>query len=418
MRRILCRALGAEPHELPALGWAFAYFFLLLSSYYILRPLRDEMAVQAGSGQLQWLFTATFLTMLALVPVFGWLCARFPRAQMLPAVYWFFALNLAAFWAAARAGVPLRDLAGVFFVWLSVFNLFVVSVFWSFMADLFDDAQAARLYGAIAAGGSCGAIAGPALTALTVKDLGATNLLIVSAVLLVASVGCIHELLAWGRRHPRKGEARAEEPIGGSIAAGVRAALSSPYLLGICAYLLCYTALSTALYFLQVDIVRAAVQDSDERTRLFATIDLAVNSLTLVVQLVLTARLGALLGIGWMLALMPVASLAGFAWLGVVPTLAVLIVFGVTRRVGEFAISKPVREALYTVVPREDRYKAKNFIDTVIYRGGDAFSGWLVAALRSAGFGVAMISFAALPVAAGWIAVSFWLGRKQAQLRG
>jgi len=417
MRGFLCRALGAEPHELPALGWAFAYFFLLLSSYYILRPLRDEMAVQAGASQLQWLFTATFVAMLALVPVFGWLCARFPRARLLPAVYLFFALNLAAFWAAVRAGLPSRDLAAVFFVWLSVFNLFVVSVFWSFMADLFDDAQAARLYGAIAAGGSCGAIAGPALTALAVKDLGATNLLIVSAVLLLAAVGCIHELLAWARRHPRKGEARAEEPIGGSIAAGVRAALSSPYLLGICAYLLCYTTLSTTLYFQQVEIVRAEVPDSDERTRLFATIDLAVNSLTLVVQLLLTARLGAALGVGWMLALMPIASLFGFAWLGVVPTLAVLIVFGVTRRIGEFAISKPVREALYTVVPREERYKAKNFIDTVIYRGGDAFSGWLIAALRGLGLGVSGVAFAALPVAAGWIGVSFWLGRKQAELR-
>jgi len=417
MRSFLCRALGAQPHELPALGWAFAYFFLLLSSYYILRPLRDEMAVQAGASQLQWLFTATFVTMLALVPVFGWLCARFPRARLLPAVYLFFALNLVAFWGAVRLGLSARGLAPVFFVWLSVFNLFVVSVFWSFMADLFDDAQAARLYGAIAAGGSCGAIAGPALTALAVKDLGATNLLVVSAVLLVAAVGCIHELLAWARRHPRRGEARAEEPIGGSIAAGVRAALSSPYLLGICAYLLCYTTLSTTLYFQQVEIVRAEVPDSDERTRLFATIDLAVNSLTLVVQLLLTARLGAALGVGWMLALMPIASLAGFAWLGAIPTLAVLIVFGVTRRVGEFAISKPVREALYTVVPREERYKAKNFIDTVIYRGGDAFSGWLIAALRGLGVGVSGIAFAALPVAAAWIAVSFWLGRRQGELR-
>ena len=164
--------------------------------------------------------------------------------------------------------------------------------------------------------------------------------------------------------------------------------------------------------------MRAAVPDSAERTRLFATIDLTVNSLTLIVQLVLTARLGAVLGVGWMLALMPIASLAGFAWLGAVPTLAVLIVFGVTRRVGEFAISKPVREALYTVVPREERYKAKNFIDTVIYRGGDAFSGWLVAGLRGIGLSVSGIALAALPVAAGWVAVGLWLGRKHAQLRG
>jgi len=417
MRGLLCRLLRAEPHELPALGWAFAYFFLLLAGYYVLRPVRDEMAVQAGVDQLQWLFTATFVTMLALVPVFGWLCARLPRAKLLPAVYAFFALNLVAFWAAARAGISAKELAPVFFVWVSVFNLFVVSVFWSFMADLFDDTQAARLFGAIAAGGSCGAIAGPALSALAVPALGPANLLLVSALLLALATASILALLAWARRNPRRGEARAEESIGGSIAAGVRAALSSPYLLGICAYLLCYTTLSTSLYFQQVEIVRDAVPDSAERTRLFATVDLAVNSLTLVVQLTLTARLGAALGVGWMLALMPLFSLFGFAWLGALPTLAVLLAFGITRRVGEFAISKPVREALYTVVPREDRYKAKNFIDTVIYRGGDAFSGWLVAGLRSLGLGASGIAYAALPVAAGWLAVSFWLGRKQAQLR-
>jgi len=417
MTALLCRALRAEPRELAALAWSFAYFFVLLAAYYVLRPVRDEMAVQAGAERLQWLFTATFLAMLALVPAFGWLCARLPRARLLPVVYLFFALNLVGFWAALRSGVPQKDLASVFFVWVSIFNLFVVSVFWSFMADLFDDAQAARLFAAIAAGGSCGAIAGPAATATLAPALGAANLLLVSAALLAAATGCILALGAWARRNPRRGEPRAEEPIGGSIVAGALAALSSPYLLGICAWLLCYTSLSTTLYFQQVEIVREAVPDSAERTRLFATVDLAVNSLTLIVQLVVTARLGALLGVGWMLALMPVASLAGFVWLGAVPTLAVLLAFGITRRVGEFAISKPVREALYTVVPREDRYKAKNFIDTVIYRGGDAFSGWLVGALRGAGLGVSGIAWAALPVAAGWVAVSFWLGRRQGELR-
>lgn len=417
MRGMLCRLLRAAPHELPALGSAFAYFFLLLATYYLLRPLRDEMAVQAGAERLQWLFTATFLTMLALVPVFGWLCARLPRAKLLPAVYAFFVLNLVAFWSAVQVGISSKELAPVFFVWLSVFNLFVVSVFWSFMADLFDDAQAARLYGAIAAGGSCGAIAGPLMSALLAPAIGPANLLLVAALLLAASTACIFTLLSWSRRHPRRGEARAEEPIGGSILAGARAALSSPYLLGICAYLLCYTILSTALYFQQVEIVRESIADSTERTRLFATVDLAVNSLTLVVQIALTARLGAALGVGWMLALMPLVSLLGFAWLAAMPTLAVLIAFGVTRRVGEFAISKPVREALYTVVPREERYKAKNFIDTVIYRGGDAFSGWLVTALRGFGLGVSGVAFAALPVAAGGFAVGFWLGRRQAQLR-
>jgi AAA family ATP:ADP antiporter len=412
--------LRAAPHELPALGWAFAYFFCLLCAYYVLRPIRDEMAVQAGRGTLPWLFTATFVAMLALAPLFGWLCARLPRARLLPAVYAFFIANLLAFRAALDAGMTLRELAPVFFVWLSVFNLFVVSLFWSLMSDLFDAAQAARLYGTIAAGGSLGAIAGPSITALAARALGVGNLLVVSAVFLGVAILCIAMLGRWSRRYPRSGapaERSAGQALGGSPLAGAREAFASPYLLAVSAYLLCYTSLSTALYFQQVEIVPAAVTDSTERTRLFATVDLAVNSLTLVVQLAAFARLNARLGAAWMLALMPLVSLAGFAWLGALPTLAALIVFGVTRRVGEFAVSKPVREALFTVVPREDRYKAKNFIDTVVYRGGDSFSAWLVGALRGAGASLAAIAWGAVPVAAGWLAVGWWLGRRHEALR-
>jgi len=412
MLSFLCRALRAERHELPALAWSFAYFFTLLAGYYVLRPVRDEMGVQAGTARLPWLFTATFATMLLLVPLYGWLCARLPRARLLPAVYGFFAANLVLFWAALESGVPARSLAPVFFVWVSVFNLFVVSVFWSFMADLFDARQAARLYGAIAAGGSCGAIAGPTITALAAAPLGTANLLLVSAAFLAAALACIAMLARWARRYPRAGEPRAEEAIGGSVLAGARAALSSPFLLAICGYLLCYTVLSTTLYFQQVEIVGAEIPDSRERTRLFATLDLTVNSLTLLLQLVVFARLAALVGFTWMLALMPLVAAAGFAWLGLAPGLGALVVFGVTRRVGEFAISKPVREALYTVVPREARYKAKGFIDTVVYRGGDAFSGWAFGALKGLGLGLAAISFAAIPVALAWLALAFFLGNR------
>jgi AAA family ATP:ADP antiporter len=410
------RLLRAEPHELPALAWAFAYFFLLLAAYYVLRPVRDALAVQGGAGQLQWLFTATFVAMLALVPVYGWLCARLPRARFLPAVYAFFILNLVSFRFYIEAEPALAG--RVFFVWLSVFNLFAVSVFWSLMADLFDTGQALRLFGAISAGGSCGAIAGPALTAGAASALGTENLLLVSALLLALSLVAMLRLVAWGRRHPRRGEPPAEEPLGGSMLAGMRAAFASPYLLGICAYLFCYTVLSTSLYFQQIEIVGKAIPVAAERTRFFALVDLAVNSLALVVQVGLTARLAERLGTGWMLALMPLVSIAGFAALGLAPTLAVLLVVGVARRAGEFAISKPVREALYTVVTREERYKAKGFIDTVVYRGGDAASGWLFGLLRGAGLGASGLAFAAVPVAGAWLAVAFWLGRKQAQLRG
>ena len=395
MTPLLYRALRAQPHELPAVAWAFAYFFLLLCSYYILRPVRDALAVEAGAQALQWLFTATFVAMLALVPVFGWLSARLPRTRLLPAVYGFFVVNLLLF---ALSLPPL-----VFFVWLSVFNLFAVSVFWSYMSDIFDTAQAARLYGAIAAGGSCGAIAGPLLAALLSKH---QYMLLLSAALLALTIPCILMLARWSRAHPRAGDPPQEAPLGGSILAGVRAALSSPFLLAICGYLLCYTALSTALYFQQVAIVKDAVPDMAERTRLFASVDLVVNSLTLVLQVVAFSRLTAILSPGWLLAVVPLISVAGFLWLGATPTLAALIAFGVARRVGEFAVSKPAREALFTIVPREDRYKAKNFIDTVVYRGGDAASGWLFGTLGSA------MAFVAAAMAVGWTAIAFYLGAR------
>ncbi|HSA90015.1 MAG TPA: MFS transporter [Burkholderiales bacterium] len=404
MTSLLYRVLRARPGELTAVAWAFAYFFLLLCGYYILRPVRDALAVEAGAQTVKWLFTATFVAMLALVPVFGWLSARLPRARLLPVVYGFFVLNLLLF------SVWLSPL--VFFVWLSVFNLFAVSVFWSFMSDIFDTPQAARLYGAIAAGGSCGAIAGPLVAALFSGILGHSGLLVVSAALLGLIIPCIAMLARWSRAHPRASDTPPEAPLGGSILAGVRAALGSPFLLAICGYLLCYTALSTALYFQQVAIVKEAVPDMAERTRLFAHVDLVVNSLTLVLQVLAFSRLTALLGPGWLLAVVPLISLAGFLWLGATPTLAALIVFGVARRVGEFAVSKPAREALFTVVPREERYKAKNFIDTVVYRGGDAASGWLFEALAGA---LAMVA-AALSLV--WTAIAFHLGARMKSWTG
>ncbi|HEX2565351.1 MAG TPA: MFS transporter [Burkholderiales bacterium] len=397
LRPRACRALRAEPHELPALGWAFAYFFILLCSYYLLRPVRDSLAVESGTRALQWLFTATFAVMLALVPVFGWLCARLPRAKLLPAVYGFFAANLALF--CVRLDGPL------FFVWLSVFNLFVVSVFWSFMSDLFTAAQAARLYGTIAAGGSCGAVAGPLVAATLADTLHARGLLALSGLLLIGAVACIAMLGRWARAHPRPHEPPPAQAIGGSVIAGARAALSSPFLLAISAYLLCYTVLSTALYFQQVEIVRAELPDAAERTRLFASVDLVVNALTLALQVFGFARLSLALGAGGMLAVAPIVSIAGFSWLGASPTLAALVGFGVARRVSEFAIARPAREALFTVVPREARYKAKNFIDTVVYRGGDAFAGWALGGLPA-------IAALAAGLSAGWLAVALYLGAR------
>ncbi len=414
----LRRLVRVEPGELAALFWAFVYFFSLLCSYYIIRPMRDEMGIAGGVENLQWLFTGTFLVMLAAVPLFGWVSSRFERRHFLPAVYGFFIVNLLLFFVLFRSDVTHAWVARAFFIWASVFNLFVVSVFWSFMADIFDNEQARRLFGFIAAGGTSGAICGPLVTAALAQPLGPTNLLPVSALLLGVAVLCIHRLSAWRSRQAdtQVTTATAEQAIGGSIFAGIRLVLRSPYLLGICVLMLLFTTLATFLYFQQAQIVRDSFSDPAERTAVFAGIDLAVNSLTLVFQLLLTGRLVKWLGLGWTLALVPLLLAAGFLALGLAPVLAVLVVVQVLRRAGNYAIMRPSREMLYVVLGREEKYKAKNFIDTVVYRSGDAVSAWAYAGLRALGLSLSTIAFIAAPLALVWAAVAYRLGRAQTRL--
>ncbi|HXF67902.1 MAG TPA: MFS transporter [Burkholderiales bacterium] len=414
---MLRRLAHVRPHERPALAWAFLYFFCLLCGYYVLRPVRDEMGVAGGVASLPWLFTGTFFAMLAAVPLFGWVTARFPRRVMLPAVYWFFIANLFLFFTLMKNAAAPGAVAAAFFIWVSVFNLFVVSVFWSFMVDLFSDEQGKRLFGMIAAGGSAGALAGPAVTATLAVPLGVANLLLVSALFLSVAIACIHRLLAWSARSgERPGGAPRDEPIGGSVWAGVRTVATSGYLLGLCGYLVLFSALFTFLYFEQARIVAATIADSAARTRLFALMDLAVNALALLLQATLTARLLARLGVAGTLLVLPAFSVLGFLAVGAAPTLAAIALFQVLRRAGEYAIAKPARELLFVVLDRERKYKAKNFIDTVVFRGADMASGWLLAGLAKLGLSAAALAAAAVPVAAAWGALSWALGRQQEAL--
>ncbi|MGD8631274.1 MAG: MFS transporter, partial [Gammaproteobacteria bacterium] len=283
---LLQRLVNVRPGEVAALVWAFLYFFSLLCSYYIVRPMRDEMGIAGGVDNLQWLFTGTFLAMLAVVPLFGWVSSRFERRRFLPAVYGFFIANLLLFFVLFQSAVTHAWVARAFFIWTSVFNLFVVSVFWSFMTDIFSNAQARRLFGCIAAGGTAGAICGPLLTTLLALPLGPANLLPVSAGLLGIAVFCIHRLGAWqaaaGQGNPAATQNAAA--IGGQVLAGVQLALRSPYLLGICLLMLLFTTLATFLYFQQAQIVRDSFSDPAQRTAVFAAMDLAVNILTLLFQ--------------------------------------------------------------------------------------------------------------------------------------
>ncbi len=303
---------------------------------------------------------------------------------------------------------------------MSVFNLFVVSVFWSFMADLFRNEQARRLYGLISAGGSAGALAGPLVTAMLAPSIGPENLLPISAGMLSLCVVCIYRLAAWSRRNPaerRSPPEKVDEPLGGHIFSGITLALQSPYLIGICIYVMLGTLLGTFLYFHQANIVAVDVTVPGERTALFAKIDLAVNALTLFCQLFVVGRVVGRFGVGTALVILPALGAVGFFVIGLFPTLAVLVVFQVIRRAGEYAIARPAREILFTVLSREEKYKSKNFIDTVIFRGGDAASGWLFEGLRMLGFGFAGIAFVGVPIALLWAGTGLMLGRSQDERR-
>lgn len=418
------RLVKIEPGEGWALFWSFSYFFALLCSYYIIRPLRDEMGVIGGVENLQWLFTGTFLIMLAAVPVFGWVTSRFRRSQFLPAIYLFFIFNLAGFYLLFQSDIAHITIARTFFIWTSVFNLFVVSVFWSFMTDLYSDAQAKRLFGFIAAGGTAGALTGPALTTVLALPLGPTNLLLISAAFLGWAVLAIQRLIK-GSMTSGQGSNPGQQastdnainqPLGGSVMAGIRLVMQSPYLLGIAILMILFTTLSTFLYFQQAQIVRDSFTSSAERTTVFAAIDLAVNALTILFQVFLTSRVVKVFGLAWTLALVPIILCAGFLILSFAPVLAVLVVVQVIRRAGNYAIMRPAREMLYVVLDRESKYKAKNFNDTVVYRGGDAVAGWIYAGLRSLGLSLSHLALIAAPLAAIWAVVAYRLGKQQTQL--
>jgi AAA family ATP:ADP antiporter len=417
----LGRVVPVRPHEVGALLWSFLYFLCLLAGYYILRPLRDEMGIAGGVGQLPWLFTGTFAAMLLAVPIWSALASRLPRQVLIPVAYRFFLANILLFFVLFRMEGSRVAAARAFFIWTSVFNLFVVSVFWSFMADLFSHEQGKRLFGFIAAGGSAGALLGPLLTTVLVSIVGPANLLLVAALLLEGACQCVRRLVLWNRRTcaamdtvgGRAAGADAEAPLGGGIISGVGQVFTSPALLGISAYILFVTLSGTFAYFQQARIISTAVSSAAERTALFARIDLLVNAITIVGQTAITARIFQRVGLRFALALQPALSGVGFAILAAAPVLPVLVVFQVVRRALEYAVGRPAREVLFTLVTREQKYKSKTFIDTVVYRGGDAIGGWAFTGLAALGLALPALALAALPLSAAWLAVALFLGRRQ-----
>ena len=410
--RILALVVEVKPGERRALFWSFAYFFLILSAYYVLRPLRDNAGITGGTRALPWLFTATFFVMLAAAPLYGWVVARFPRRRLIPLVYHFFAANILIFWLLLTAGIGQQIVSQIFFVWLTVFSLFAVSVFWSFLSDLYRSEQGKRLYGFIAAGGSLGALAGPLMTRLLVEPLGPVNLFLLSALLLEASLFCATRLgdAAEGFNQT----APSTRAIGGSAFDGLMAVLRSPYLGGIAGWVGLLSLTGTVLYLTQAELVSATTQDAAARIRIFATIDLWSGGLQILLQLVLTGRLIKRFGTGPAAAFVPLVFALGFGALSLMPALLVVMSFQALQRVGNFAVSNPAREILFTAADREDKYKAKNVVDGVVFRGADMASSWVFHLLYAVmGLTVPLLAAVMIPVSLGWAGLSLVLGRMQ-----
>ena len=412
------RKLGVREEESAAVGWSWLFFFTVLSAYYVIRPIRDDIGVASGVETLPWLFTGSLVGMLLANPLFAFVAARLRREWSVSLAYGFFALNLLAFFAVLDTSAPGRGIwtGRVFFVWTSVFNIFVVTIFRTVMVDVFSDDQGRRLFGLIGAAGTIGSITGSALTSWLVAPLGAANLLLVSAALLqVAAFSARRLFRLAARAGGRTTDSAAVDRtagIGGGAWEGARRALTDRRFLNITLHMLFFTVLTTFLYFEQAALVDQAIADRTVRTRFFANIDLIVNLLALVTQTFATGWFIRLFGLTAALLFLPIVSVAGFGLLALVPTVTVLMVFQVVRRAGNFAVNQPAREVLFTVVPPRDRYKTKSFIDTFVYRAGDQLGAWAYAPMAAIGFGTTGISLVAIALGIASAVNALWLGRQ------
>jgi AAA family ATP:ADP antiporter len=403
--------------ELPVAAAGAAMFFLLFTGYFMLRPVRETMGIAGGIQNLQWLFTATFIATLVALPLFGWLASRAVRRRILPWTYAFFVTNLIAFAIGFSNDPDNVWTARMFYVWLSVFNLLAISLAWSVLADLLPVSQAKRLFAIMAAGASLGGLTGPILGTLLVAPIGHAGLLILSAILLALSAAVGVWLHHWRDAHPLPDSENASRsaPLGGNAFAGATTVFGSRYLAGIAVFVVLLAIVNTFLYFEQARLVAETFPDRTQQTQVFGLIDTFVQTLTILIQIFLTGRIAQKFGIGTLLIAVPVIMAAGFLWLAFAPVFAVLAVVMVVRRVGEYALVRPGREMLYTVVPPEQKYKAKNFIDTVVYRGGDAIGGWVKRALDILAEQPAIAMIIGAVIALTWAATGAYLGRQESR---
>ena len=418
--RLFKAVAKVDPQEIRAVLASFAFFFFLMASYFILRPLRDTMGTVYGVAHLQELFTGTFIVSFIVAPIYAGLASRIRLATFLPWVYGFIAVTMVVFYVLFRAAPDNRWIAAAFYVWLSTFNLLTISVFWSMMADTFSKAQAKRLFGFIAAGGTLGTIAAPAFTVLFVKAVGTNTLLLISAAGFLATAFLVrvveNEKRKLAAQDSDAQKTSMDRKLGGNPFDGFVLLFKSPYLLMIALFLLLMTWISTVIYFQLADTISHEFASKAARTQAFATIDLAVNSAAVLIQLFGTGRFIQRFGVTAGLLLNPVIMVIAFLAVAFSPVLLVLGGIQVVRRVAEYAIAKPSRDMLFTAVDQQAKYKAKNVIDTVVYRFGDLTSSWISSAILP--FGVAGLAIFGIIISVFWFPIAYMLGKRYESLRG
>jgi ATP:ADP antiporter, AAA family len=411
--RIIKKSADIEPNEIKATVISFLFVFILMAAYYIMRPVRDAMASDWSDAEVSMLWTINFFIGIAAVALYGLVVSNVKFKHLVPGIYAFFAASFLCFYLGAYL-VPDRTLIDKsFYVWVSFFSLFHLSVFWSYMSDMYNKGQAKRLFAIIAAGPSAGALVGPMIPALFANMMGADTLMLIASILLVMTIPLILYLAKLKITELHNKEVHADPDslkIGGNPIAGFKLFIQDPYLLGIGAFILLYTMISSFIYFEQKNLLE--IYDRDTRTQILGGIDWLVNVLTFAVAFFATGRIVKKLGVGFTLASMPMLVIAGMLILAFAPIITVLLALQVVRRAGEYAITKPAREMLYTEVDKETRFKAKPVIDVVVYRGGDTITAWFFTGLTEGlGLGFTAVGIVGAGIAAIWAVVGLFLGK-------
>ena len=415
LQKLFSNATNIRSGEMAATLLSFSFVFCLMFAYNIMKPVRDALPPDWSDADLAWLWTYNFLFSIAAVSLYGYAVSRVRLKYLIPGVYTFFALSFVLFYIGAKSLDDTEFVDKSFYLWISLFSLFHISVFWSLMSDLFTKQQAPRLFAFIASGASIGTIAGSAMTLWLATVIGNLNLMLIAAVVLVALVPLVAVLyhLKATRMHASDSDASGGSNVivRGNPFAGFREFVRNPFLLGIAVFIFLYTTLGSFVYFeiknLTVDM------DSDARTQMWAGINLFINSISIVVAMFATGRIAIRFGVAKTLAMVPVIVGFGFMLVVVNPLLAVVIGSWIVLKGGNYAITRPAREMLYTLVNREDRFKAKPVIDIVVYRGGDTLAGWMFTGLTAGlGLGIAGVAVFGTVLAALWAVVGLYLGRQ------